>query len=118
MPAAANPKPVSVPMTGTSSMPGVGSRPKKNPTMSGAAPYTPDRTPIHMHSAVTISGTLTGAASSASYVRWYFHFTSVPKMPLKTDENRTAVATVPSEMNSMYSTPPTLLTSDPNPKPN
>ena len=52
--------------SGTSSMPGAGSSPNANDTISGKHPYTDARSPIHSISAVTSSSTSTGAARIAS----------------------------------------------------
>ena len=58
------------------------------------------RAAIHSVSAVTSSSVSTGAARIASYVRWNLYFTNVPNIAGNTDENRTAVATVPVATNS------------------
>ena len=87
-------------MNGTVSIPHVGSRPKKNPITIGKQPKKAARAAIHSDSAVTSSSVSTGAARIASYVRWNLYFTNVPNIAGNTDENSTAVATVPVATNS------------------
>ncbi|MBK8295680.1 MAG: hypothetical protein IPK93_13415 [Solirubrobacterales bacterium] len=60
--AAKTPQAVTNPKNGTSSMPHVGSRPKKKQTMSGKQPKNPARRASQSISAVTSSSTSTGAA--------------------------------------------------------
>jgi hypothetical protein len=62
----AQPRPVSAPMRGTSSIPQEGSSPNSIATISGAHPNTPARAAIHSASAVTSSSVSTGAARIAS----------------------------------------------------
>src|SRR3954452_6770284 len=95
----AHPYPAMKAMKGTSNMPHDGFSPKTMATSSGAQPNVPARVAIHSASAVTISSVSTGAASSASYVLWNWYLTNVPNIAGKTDENSTAVATVPVPTN-------------------
>src|SRR6185437_8733688 len=112
------PSPARKAMNGTVSIPHVGSRPKKKPMTIGKQPKNAARAAIHSDSAVTSSSVSTGAARIASYVRWNLYFTNVPNIAGNTDENSTAVATVPVPTKSTYEKPPTRLTSEPKPKPN
>src|ERR671932_2733785 len=95
MPKHAQPNPASQPISGTVSIPHAGSSPNAIATSIGAQPYTPARVAIHSASAVTSSSVSTGAARIASYVRWNWYLTNVPNIAGNTDENSTAVATVP-----------------------
>ena len=72
-----------------------GSSPKAIATSSGTQPYVPARIAIHSASAVTSSSVSTGAARIASYVCWNWYLMNVPNIDGKTDENSTAVATMP-----------------------
>src|SRR3954447_23180098 len=96
----AQPRPETKAINGTTSMPQAGSSPDAIATAIGTQPYTPARAAIHSPSAVTSSSVSTGAARIASYVRWNLYFTNVPNIAGNTDENSTAVATVPAETNS------------------
>src|SRR5262245_13480285 len=96
----AKPRPVMNPMNGTVSMDPAGSSPKTIATSIGTEPYTPARVEIHSTSPVTSSSVSTGAARIASYVRWNLYLTNVPNIAGNTDENSTAVATVPVPTNS------------------
>jgi hypothetical protein len=64
-------------------------------TSSGTEPKIEARIEIQSTSAVTSSSASTGAARMASYVCWNSRLTNVPNIVAKTDENITAVATVP-----------------------
>src|SRR5487761_1526917 len=116
-PKPANPKPATNPINGTSSIPAAGSKPKANPTNSGASPYTPARTEIHSISAVISSSTSTGAARIASYVRWNCQRTNVLNIPGNAEENSTATATTPVATYCTYFIPATCGSSEPKPSP-
>src|SRR4051812_39464429 len=95
IPKQAQPNPLRNAISGTTNMPHDGSSPKAIATSIGTHPYVPDRAAIHSASPVTSSSVSTGAARIASYVCWNWYLTNVPNIPGKTDENSTAVATVP-----------------------
>jgi hypothetical protein len=95
IPKQAQPRPETKAIPGTASMPQAGSSPKKIATIIGTHPYTPARSAIHNASAVTSSSVSTGAARTASYVRWNLYLTKVPNIAGNALEKRTAVATIP-----------------------
>src|SRR5213596_4133473 len=99
IPKHAQPKPATQAISGTTSIPHDGSRPKNIATIRGTHPYTPARVAIQSASAVTSSSVSTGAARIASYVRWNWYLTNVPNIAAKAEEKSTAVATVPVPTN-------------------
>ena len=66
VPKHAQPKPAMKPISGTVSMPQLGSSPKTIATSIGVQPNVPARIAIHSASAVTSSSVSTGAARIAS----------------------------------------------------